>query len=186
MALLATAPACPTPAQDGLRVCRGSCHRCAPSGRPGPTERSRSRNLGTPSAGQCRRAPERRRWLGIGLTGNGSPTAIHPAPTVAPVPSAAMVTPASTLQDVPVSLDLSPEDFAGVPELLDFTLPGSDESYHESRETGCDLRYPSRAYHTGHCIHGTSPQLNRRPEDPRCRNRARIPSRLDAAASYCT
>ena len=138
-----------------------------PSGRPGPTERSRSRNLGTPSPWQWRRARERRRWLGIGLTGNGSPTAIHPARTTTPVPSAAMVTPASTLQDVPVSLDLSPEDFAGVPELLDFTLPGSDESHHESRETGCDLRYPSRADPTGHGIHGTSPQLNRRPEDPR-------------------
>jgi hypothetical protein len=31
-----------------------------------------------------------------------------------PEPSAAMVIPASTLQDVPVTLDLSPEDFAGV------------------------------------------------------------------------
>ena len=80
--------------------------------------------------------------MGIDLTGNGSPTAIHPARTVTPVPSAAMVTPASTLQDVPVSLDLSPEDFAGVPELLDFALPGSDESHHESRETGCDLGIP--------------------------------------------
>jgi hypothetical protein len=80
--------------------------------------------------------------LGIGLTGNGSPTAIHPARTVTPVPSAAMVTPASTLQDVPVSLDLSPEDFAGVPELLDFPLPGSDDSHHESRETGCALGIP--------------------------------------------
>ena len=65
-----------------------------------------------------------------------------PRATMTPVPSAAMVTPASTLQDVPVSLDLSPEDFAGVPELLDFTLPGSDESHHESRETGCDLGIP--------------------------------------------
>ena len=80
--------------------------------------------------------------MGIDLTGNGSPTAIHPARTVTPVPSAAMVTPASTLQDVPVSLDLSPEDFAGVPELLDFTLPGSDDSHHESRVTGCALGIP--------------------------------------------
>ena len=113
-----------------------------PSGRPGPTERSRSRNRGTPCAGRCLRARERCRWLGIDLTGNGSPTAIHPARTVTPVPSAALVTPASTLQDVPVSLDLSPEDFAGVPELLDFTLPGSDDSHHESRVTGCALGIP--------------------------------------------
>jgi len=84
----------------------------------------------------------RGRWLGMGLTGNGSPTAIHPAPTVTPVPSAAMVTPASTLQDVPVSCDRSPEDFAGVPELLDFALPGSDDSHHESSETGCALGIP--------------------------------------------
>src|SRR5512135_2113786 len=142
LALLATAPACPPPAQDGLRVCRGSWHRRAAF----RTSRShRTEPLTKPGdafAGRCLHARERCRWLGIDLTGNGSPTAIHPACTVTPVPSAAMVTPASTLQDVPVSLDLSPEDCAGVPERLDFTLPGSDDSHHESRVTGCALGIP--------------------------------------------
>ena len=111
-------------------------------------------------------ARERHRWLGIGLSGNSSSSAIHPARTGTPVPSEAMVRPASTLQDVPVSLDLSPEDFAGVPERLDFTLPGSDESRHNPRENeASSASLEGRSYRTRPERHKPPTQPGARRED---------------------
>src|SRR4051794_38623871 len=137
-----------------------------PSGRPGPAEQRRSRNLETPRAGRCLRAQERHRWLGIGLSGNGSPSAIHPARTGTPAPSEAMERPASTLQDVPVSLDLSPEDFAGVPELFDFTLPGSDQSRHNPRENeASSSSLEGQSYRTRHERHKPPTRPRARRED---------------------
>ena len=157
-----------------------------PSGRPGPTERSRSRNLGTPSAGQCRRARERRRWWGIGLTGNGSPTAIHPArhddPRALGGDGDTRIYPSGRPGLIgPFTRGL--RRCSGTPRLHS---PGVRRITPRIEGNRMRPRYPSRADPTGHGIHGTSPQLIRRPKDPRCRNRARIPSRLDAAASYCT
>ena len=186
LALLATAPACPTPAQDGLRVGRGSCHRRAafrtsqahrtePLTKPGDAL-CRAMSARTRTAPMVGHRPDRQRFSHShpprahgdprALGGDGD-TRIHPSGRPGLIRT-------FHLRTSPVFRNSSTSLSRGQ----------TNHTTNRGKPDAPSLSLTGRSYRTRHPRHKSSAQ----PADRRSalRNRARIPSRLDATASYCT
>src|SRR5512135_3448393 len=166
-ALLATAPACPPPAQDGLRVCRGSCHRRAafrtsrsprtePLTKPGDAL-CRAMSARTRTAPRVGPRPDRQRFS------YSQPPRAHDHPRALGGDGDTRIHP-SGRPGLSGPFTGGLRRCSGTPRLHS---PGVRRLTPRIEGTRMRPRDPSRADPTGPGIHGTSPQLNRRPEDPR-------------------
>src|SRR5512135_1670662 len=166
-ALLATAPACPPPAQDGLRVCRGSGHRRAafrtsraprtePLTKPGDAS-CRAMSARTRTAPRVGPRPDRQRFS------YSQPPRAHDHPRALGGDGDTRIHP-SGRPGLSGPFTGGLRRCSGTPRLHS---PGVRRLTPRIEGTRMRPRDPSRADPTGPGIHGTSPQLNRRPEEPR-------------------